>query len=227
MAGKLIAVEGLDGSGKATQTKLLCDALAEKGVRVRKISFPDYAQPSSVLAKIYLDGEFGTDPNAVNAYAASSFFAVDRYASYMKFWRDEYLSGSVIVADRYTTSNMVFHLSKLPKAEHESFLNWLQDYEYGKLGLPRPDVTIYLDMPQAVSQKLLSHRYNGNEGKKDIHEKNAAYQKECHESAVYAAERLNWKIIPCAAGDAPRTVDEIHQDIIKVITEELPLYVSI
>ncbi|HHV32927.1 dTMP kinase [Caproiciproducens sp. LBM24188] len=231
MTGKLIALEGLDGSGKGTQTSLLCEALAGRGIRLRHISFPDYAEPSSALVKMYLNGEFGKDPNTVNAYAASSFFAVDRYASYMRYWREEYENGSLIVADRYTTSNLVFQLSKVPKAERESFIDWLQDYEYGKLGLPRPDLTLYLDMPQEVSQKLLTQRYQGDEKKKDIHEKNAAYLSECRESALYAGKRLHWKVIRCANGTGenaePRTVEEIHREIIKVISEELPFYVSI
>lgn len=227
MSGKLIAVEGLDGSGKATQTALLCTALSDRGVKLRRVSFPDYAQPSSVLAKMYLDGEFGCDPGAVNAYAASSFYAVDRYASFKKFWQKDYESGAVIVADRYTTSNMVFQLSKVPKSERDGFLFWLEDYEYGKLGIPKPDLTLYLDMPPEVSQKLLSERYHGDENKKDIHESNAVYLQECRESASYAAERLDWKVIRCAAGGCPRSVEEIHEDVLKTVTEEFPFYVSI
>ena len=227
MNGKLISIEGLDGSGKATQTQLLCSDLLGQGVTLRRVSFPDYAEPSSALVKMYLGGEFGTDPNAVNAYAASSFYAVDRYASYMKHWRTAYRNGSLIVADRYTTSNIVFQLSKLPKEQWESFIAWVEDYEYGKLGLPRPNLTIYLDMPPEVSQKLLNTRYHGDENKRDIHESNESYLCACRKSAAYAAKQLNWKIIRCAEGENPRTVEEIHADIMKKIAEELPLYVSI
>lgn len=227
MTGKLIAMEGLDGSGKATQTALLCEALSKMGVNLRRVSFPDYSEPSSVLAKMYLNGEFGADPNAVNAYAASSFYAVDRYASYMRYWRDAYRDGALIVADRYSTSNIVFQLSKLPRGQWDDFIRWVEDYEYKKLGLPRPDVTVYLDMPQEVSQKLLTQRYHGDEDKKDIHENNTAYLSACRESAAYAAGRLGWKIIRCAEGNKPRTVEEINRDVIKIITEELPFYVSI
>lgn len=219
-------MEGLDGSGKATQTGLLCDGLAGRGVNLRRVSFPDYEEPSSALVKMYLGGEFGSDPDAVNAYAASSFFAVDRYASYKKYWAEDYARGALIVADRYTTSNIVFQLSKLPRSRWDAFLDWVQDYEYEKLGLPRPDLTIYLDMPPEVSQKLLDNRYRGG-GEKDIHEKNAEYLLRCRESARYTAERLGWKIIRCAEGGAPRAVEEIQRDIIKTVTEELPFYVSI
>ncbi len=227
MNGKLISMEGLDGSGKATQTQLLCDALSGQGVTLRHISFPNYAEPSSTLAKMYLDGEFGADPDAVNAYAASSFYAVDRYASYVKHWREAYQSGTLIVADRYTTSNIVFQLSKLPKSQWEGFVGWIEDYEYGKLGLPRPDLTIYLDMPPEVSQKLLKNRYHGDENKRDIHESNESYLCACRESAAYAAKQLNWKVIRCADGENPRTVEEIHTDVMKKIAEELPFYVSL
>ncbi len=226
MTGKLITMEGLDGSGKATQTELLCGGLSRPGVALRRVSFPDYAEPSSALVKMYLGGEFGTDPNAVNAYAASSFYAVDRYASYVRHWRTDYQNGALIVADRYTTSNIVFQLSKLPKTQWESFISWVEDYEYGKLGLPRPDLTIYLDMPPVVSQKLLKNRYHGDENKKDIHESNASYLCACRESAFYAAERLKWKVICCAEGENPRTMEDIHADVMKKITEEMPFYVS-
>lgn len=227
MNGKLITMEGLDGSGKATQTRLLCGTLSQRGVALRHISFPDYAEPSSTLAKMYLDGEFGADPNMVNAYAASSFYAVDRYASFMKHWRTEYQNGMLIVADRYTTSNMVFQLSKLPKSQWGSFVDWLQDYEYDKLGLPRPDLTIYLDMPTEVSQKLMRDRYHGDENKKDIHESNVAYLNACRQSAAYAAERLNWKVIHCAEGENPKAVEKIHAEVIKKIAEEMPVYVAL
>lgn len=227
MSGKLITMEGLDGSGKATQTALLCDALSQRGVGVRRVSFPNYAEPSSALVKMYLDGGFGKDPNDVNAYAASSFYAVDRYASYQKHWKADYAGGTLIVADRYTTSNIVFQLSKLPREQWDAFIAWLEDFEYDKLGLPRPDLTIYLDMPPAVSQKLMLDRYHGDEKKKDIHESNTSYLNACRESAAYAAKRLGWKVIYCAEENAPRTVEEIHRDILKTILEEMPFYVSI
>lgn len=214
-------MEGLDGSGKATQTGLLCKALSEQGVKPRRVSFPDYDEPSSALVKMYLNGEFGTNPDDVNAYAASSFYAVDRFASYQRFWKQDYQNGAFIVADRYTTSNIVFQLSKLPKEQWDSFIDWLEDYEYGKLGLPRPDLTIYLSMPLEVSQKLLTGRYHGNESKKDIHESNGAYLAACHESAVYAAQRLHWKIIRCAQGENPKAVEEIHEEVMQKVTEAM------
>ena len=160
--GKLIVMEGLDGSGKATQTGLLCQYLESRGRRVRHIEFPDYREPSSALVKMYLNKEFGSNPGDVNAYAASSIYAVDRYASFLRFWRKDYLSGATIVADRYTTSNAVYQMEKTPREDWNKYLAWLQDYEYGKLQLPRPDLVLFLDMPTEISQRLLSGRYAGD-----------------------------------------------------------------
>ena len=173
--GKLIVMEGLDGSGKATQTGLLCQYLESRGRRVRHIEFPDYREPSSALVKMYLNKEFGSNPGDVNAYAASSFYAVDRYASFLRFWRKDYLSGATIVADRYTTSNAVYQMEKTPREDWNKYLAWLQDYEYGKLQLPRPDLVLFLDMPTEISQRLLSGRYAGDERKKDLHESNVEF----------------------------------------------------
>lgn len=217
MSGKLIVLEGLDGSGKATQTVMLCDALAKHGIKQRHISFPDYEQPSSALVKMYLGGEFGKNPDDVNAYAASSFYAVDRFASYSKLWRDDYQNGTTIVADRYTTSNLVYQLSKLSKIEWDGFIDWVQDFEYGKLGLPQPSITLYLDMPPLVSQDLLNARYHGDTNKKDIHESNVAYLDQCRESAAYAASRLGWQVIKCADGNHPKSIEQIHSECMKIV----------
>ena len=164
--GTLIVLEGLDGSGKATQAKLLAQHLKEAGKNVQEITFPDYASDSSALVKMYLAGQFGDKPDDVNAYAASSFYAVDRYASYKTSWGSFYEAGGVIIADRYTTSNAVHQCSKLPPEQWESFLQWLFDYEFRLLGLPAPDEVIYLQVDPAVSQKLMTGRYHGDESKK-------------------------------------------------------------
>ena len=216
--GKLIVLEGLDGSGKATQTQLLVDALKENGENIFKITFPNYEDPSSSLVKMYLNSEFGASPEAVNSYAAASFFAVDRYASYMKYWRKVYNSGAVIVSDRYTTSNMVYQLSKLDRAEWDKYIEWLSDYEYVKLGIPSPNLTIYLDMPVEVSQKFMTERYNGLESKKDLHERNVEFLKKGRKSALYAASKLHWVVIPCSKEDGtPKSIDEIHNMVMESV----------
>lgn len=211
--GTLYVIEGLDGSGKATQTALLCDYLRSSGRNVRHVSFPNYDESSSALVKSYLAGEFGKSPDAVNAYAASSFYAVDRYAAYKKHWQRDYENGAVIVADRYTTSNAVYQMTKLPRGEWDAYLQWLEDYEYRLLALPAPDRVIFLDMPPEVSQRLLSGRYHGNESKKDIHEADAAFQRQCRESALYAGQRLGWRVIPCGENGQPRPAEAIARDV--------------
>ncbi|MVB11583.1 Thymidylate kinase [Caprobacter fermentans] len=221
MSGRLITIDGLDGSGKATQTDLLCRELERRGVRYRRVSFPDYSAQSSAPVRMYLNGEFGDQPGDVNAYAASTFFAVDRFASFARCWKKDYLDGGLIVADRYTTSNMIYQLAKLPKEEWDGFLDWIQDLEYEKLALPRPDLTVYLELPTEISQKLLDHRYEGGKGRKDIHERNLEFLSACRESAAYAARRFSWKTVFCEEGKELRKREEIHEEILKLILEEL------
>lgn len=175
MSAKFIVIEGLDGSGKATQTKILFDKISAMGKSIKRLEFPDYASESSALVKMYLGGEFGSNPNDVNAYAASSFYAVDRVASFLKFWKKDYENSDVILSDRYATSNIIYQMSKLDKSEWDNFIEWQEDFEYNKLSVPKPDKVIYLDVKPEVSQKLMSKRYEGDEGKKDLHEKNFAF----------------------------------------------------
>lgn len=166
MSAKFIVIEGLDGSGKATQTKILFDKISAMGKSIKRLEFPDYANESSALVKMYLGGEFGSNPNDVNAYAASSFYAVDRVASFLKFWKKDYDNSDVILSDRYATSNIIYQMSKLDKSEWDNFIEWQEDFEYNKLSVPKPDKVIYLDVKPEVSQKLMSKRYEGDEGKK-------------------------------------------------------------
>lgn len=219
----LIVLEGLDGSGKGTQTQLLYEALSARPGGVRKVTFPDYASPSSALVKMYLAGEFGTEPGDVNAYAASAFYAVDRYASFRKDWKADYDRGIPVLADRYTTSNLIYQLSKLPRSAWEEYLAWAEDFEYEKLELPRPDRVIYLDMPVEVSQKLLMGRYHGDSGKKDIHENHLEFLRECGECARYAARRLSWSVISCAEGGEPLPVEDIRQRVLACALQALDI----
>lgn len=216
----LIVLEGLDGSGKSTQFERLSAYFGENGIKHKAISFPDYDNPSSALVKMYLNGEIGKTPADVNAYAASSFYAVDRYACYKQFWEHDYKEGSLVLAARYVTSNCIYQMTKLPKEQWEDFIGWLEDYEYGKLGLPRPDKVIFLDMPIEISQKLMSGRYGGDESKKDIHEANVEYLKKCREAALFTAEKQNWDIIPCSDGSVPYTKDKIFGDILGLINRK-------
>ncbi|MGN0520076.1 MAG: dTMP kinase [Candidatus Fimenecus sp.] len=221
MQNRLLVVEGLDGSGKSTQVSLLKTRLETAGTPVRQIKLPDYDDPSSTLVKMYLGGEFGKNPEDVNVYAASSFYAVDRYASFRRHWQKDYENGTLILADRYTTSNAVHQAVKLPESAWENYLSWLADYEYNKLGIPAPSAVIFLDMPVAVSQKLMTARYHGEEAKKDVHEANVAYLNACHKAALFAAQKLGWYVVPCADGDEPLPIAQIHERVYEIASTVL------
>ena len=217
--GKLIVIEGLDGSGKSTQLELLPKNLKAKGIDCKTVSFPNYDNPSSTLVKMYLAGEFGKKPNDVNAFAASTFYCVDRYASFKANWGKFYNDGGTVIAGRYTTSNAVHQCSKLPEDQWEDFLSWLYDFEYNKVGIPKPDKVIFLDMPVEVSQKLLSKRYNGDETKKDIHESDTEYLSRCRKAAVFTAKYSNWDIIPCSKDGEARSIEDIANDVLNSVLE--------
>ncbi|MGYP004536359377 len=217
MKGKLIVLEGLDGCGKNTQTRLLTERFKKENLDVKYITFPNYEYASSSLVKMYLNSEFGSSPDDVNAYAAASFYAVDRYASFKKYWQKFYENGGVILCDRYTTSNAIYQMCKLEKKFWNEYLTWLYDYEYDKLGLPRPDSVIYLRGDIEVSQKLMAVRYEGDESKKDLHESNIKFLKKCSEAASYVAKKDGWKIIDCCKNGEMRGKNEIHEEIIKII----------
>lgn len=220
--GKLIVIDGLDGSGKSTQASLLLEDLKKQyGNRVFLLSYPDYSQPSSVLVQMYLRGEFSPNAQDVNAYAASMFYAADRYASYMKFWKEDYEKGGIFLASRYVSSNAIHQMGKLPRKDWDGFLAWLSDFEYEKLGLPRPDQVIFLDMSRTAADKLLLSRYHGDEGKKDIHEKNMAYLERCMESAHYAADRLGWDVISCCDGNTAYPVEQIAEKLRSAVQKGL------
>lgn len=221
MSQTLIVIEGLDGSGKSTQVELLKQRLISKNIPVRQIKLPDYDDPSSTLVKMYLNGDFGKKADDVNIYAASSFYAVDRFASYKRHWEKDYLGGTVIIADRYTTSNAVHQSVKLPESEWDGYLSWLTDYEYVKMRIPKPDAVVFLDMPVDISQKLMSKRYGGNESKKDIHEADVEYLKKCRKAAMFAAEKFGWSIIKCSDGENPLPIEEIGENIYREIIKKI------
>lgn len=217
MAGRLIVFEGTDGSGKSTQFKALCNRLDRQGTVYEKLVFPQYDQPSSALIRMYLGGEFGSRPEDVNPYAASAFFAVDRYASMKKVWGEWYARGGLVLTDRYSTSNAVHQAAKLPAEEQENFCRWLDEFEHDRLGLPRPDAVIYLDMPTQQAVRLLRIREQATNTHADIHEVDDGYLAACRETALRAAQVLGWTVVPCVEDGRLRTVDEIHQQIWSLI----------
>jgi len=214
--GKLIVLEGLDGSGKSTQMDLLQKSCQLAGLNVRHIKLPDYESPACAPVRMYLGGHLGSSPGDVNAFAASSFYAVDRFVSYQTKWRGDYENGSLLLADRYSSSNAYHQMVKLPQCDWNSFLAWLDDYEHEKLGLPRPDLVVYLDMPIEVSQALMCKRE-----KLDIHEKDIKYLINCREAAMYVAKKWGWRIVSCGESGNPRSIEIIRDEIWVAVREVL------
>ena len=211
--GKLIVIEGTDGSGKSTQFHRLTDRLRHEGRAFQQLVFPQYQEESSALIRMYLNGEFGTSPSDVNAYAASAFFAVDRYASYKQVWGQWYAQGGLVLSDRYTTSNAVHQASKEPPENRAEFLRWLYEFEYEKLGLPRPDLTIYLDVPTDFTEKLMRSREESTHTHADIHEQDLAYLATCRRTGKAAAAYYGWTVIDCVRDGKMRGIDDIHEEI--------------
>ena len=211
--GKLIVLEGTDGSGKSTQFKLLTERLSQDGRQFQKLVFPQYSEPSSALIRMYLGGEFGDKPSDVNAYAASAFYSVDRYASYKKVWGTWYEDGGLVVSDRYTTSNAVHQTSKEPPEKQGDFLKWLYDFEYGKLGLPKPDLVLYLDVPTDFTEKMMRSREAATHTHADIHEQDMEYLATCRRMGKAAAEYYGWTVIGCVKDGAMRSIEDIHEEI--------------
>ncbi len=195
--GKLIVIEGTDGSGKSTQFRLLTQRLEAESKAFQKLVFPQYSEPSSALIRMYLGGEFGSNPSDVNAYAASVFYAVDRYASYKKVWQQWYEDGGLIVSDRYTTSNAVHQASKEPLERQGEFLKWLYDLEYNRMGLPKPDLVVYLDVPTDFTEKMMRRREQDTNTQADIHEKDMDYLATCRQAGRTAAQHYGWSVIQC------------------------------
>ena len=211
--GKLIVIEGTDGSGKSTQFRLLSDRISKEGYAFKNIVFPRYSEPSSSLIRMYLGGEFGSKPTDVNAYAASSFYAVDRYASYKQDWGRWYEDGGLVLSDRYTTSNAVHQTAKEPPEGRSEFLRWLYELEYDKMGLPKPDLIIYLDVPTDFTEMMLRGRESATGTTADIHEKDMSYLATCREMGKAAAKFYGWTVVDCVRDGVMRSISDIHQEI--------------
>lgn len=222
--GKLIVIEGTDSSGKETQTKKLYERLANEVEKVRKISFPNYESPACEPVKMYLAGAFGDNALNVNPYPVSTMFAIDRYASYKMDWESFYNAGGIIVTDRYTTSNMVHQASKIENIDEKSkYLGWLEDLEYNKMDIPKPDLVIFLNMPTEMAVKLMEARKNKitGEEKKDIHEKDTSYLKKSYDNACDIAKKYNWQEIKCVENKRLKTIEEIGEEIYTLVKEIL------
>lgn len=221
--GKLFVIDGTDGSGKQTQLAKLKERFDKEGIDYRVVSFPNYDSPSSSLVKMYLGGEFGTDAKKISPYIASTFYAADRYATYKKDYEEYYNNGGIILADRYTTANMVHQAGKIQdEAEREKFLNWLWDFEFNLYGLPVPTEVFFLNMPTDYAVKLMENRENKitHESKKDIHERDKNHLLDAYNAACSLVEKYNWHEVKCVKNEEIRTIDDIHEEIF----EELKKY---
>ena len=217
--GKLIVFEGTDGSGKSTQFDLLTKRLEQEDRAFRRLRFPRYDKESSALIRMYLGGQFGSDPNAVNAYAASTFYAVDRYASYLQDWKNDYEKGMLFLADRYTTSNAVHQGGKMAPEERAAYYDWLYGLEFGKMGLPKPDLVILMDMPIELTRQLMRKRESATNTQADIHEQDLEYLAHCRESALEAAKHYGWTVISGAKDGQLRSIEEIHAEVYTVVEQ--------
>ncbi|MDR2590060.1 MAG: deoxynucleoside kinase [Oscillospiraceae bacterium] len=211
--GRLIVFEGIDGSGKSTQFKLMCDRLNDEDIVYKRIFFPRYEEPSSALIRMYLAGDFGKDPDTVNAYAASSFFAVDRYASFVQDWRDYYKNDGLILTDRYTTSNALHQGAKMVSTERKKFFDWLYDYEFNLIELPKPDAVVFIDVDVELAAERLNTRQKKTGTSADIHENDMKYLASCVDSGRHAAKQFGWYIVDCSGQNAKRSENDIHSEI--------------
>ncbi len=222
--GKVIVIEGTDSSGKETQTKRLYERLLNERENVKKLSFPNYESPACEPVKMYLAGEFGDKALDINPYPISTMFAIDRYASYKKDWEKFYKEGGVLVTDRYTTSNMVHQASKIEDENLKSqYLDWLEDLEYRKMDIPKPDIVIFLNMPTDMALKLMAARKNKITGEesKDIHEKDGEYLRKSYNNACEIAKKYDWLEIKCVEEGRLKTIEEIGEEIFSVVKEIL------
>ncbi len=219
--GILIAIDGVDASGKQTHTELLADYLKSIGKKVRRLSFPMYDNPSSTLVKMYLSGDFGKNAGDVDAYCASTLFAADRFATFRSDWKKDYDDpDTIIVADRYVSSNMIHQASKIDNIEEkDKFLDWLFDFEFNLYKLPKPDATIFLDMPPEYGRILMQNRDNKFSGEKqlDIHESDYSYLEKSYENAKYVSEKFGWQHILCVKDKEIRSIEDIQKEIIEYI----------
>lgn len=222
--GKLFAIEGTDGSGKQTQFNKLCERLKQDGIDFRTVSFPNYESNSSALVKMYLSGEFGSNAKDVSPYIASTFYAADRYATFKTGYQEYYDNGGIILADRYTTANMVHQAGKIyDKAERKKFLDWLWDYEFNLYGLPIPTEVFFLNMPVEKAMELMKNRENKftKDQVKDIHERDKNHLIDAHSAACDVAKDYNWFEINCVKDDKIRTIEDIHEEIYAEIKKHI------
>ena len=222
--GKLFVIDGTDGSGKQTQFQQLQESLLKDRIDYKVVSFPNYDSPSSALVQMYLSGEFGENAKEISPYIASTFYAADRYATFQTGYKKYYEDGGIILADRYTTANMVHQAGKIKdEKEREKFLNWLWDFEFNLYGLPVPNEVFFLNMPVEKSIELMKNRENKftHQEKKDIHERDVNHLKDAYEAACDVSKKYNWYEIKCVKNNEIRTIEDIHKEIYNEVKKHI------
>lgn len=222
--GKLFVIDGTDGSGKQTQFQQLQESLLKDGIDYKVVSFPNYDSQSSALVQMYLSGEFGENAKEISPYIASTFYAADRYATFQTGYKKYYEDGGIILADRYTTANMVHQAGKIKdEKEREKFLNWLWDFEFNLYGLPVPNEVFFLNMPVEKSIELMKDRENKftHQEKKDIHERDVNHLKDAYEAACDVSKKYNWYEIKCVKNNEIRTIEDIHREIYNEVKKHI------
>lgn len=224
MKGIIISIEGTDGAGKHTQQQLLLNDLKNLGYNVVDQSFPNYESDSSAPVKMYLAGEFGKDSSSLNAYQASVLYAVDRMCTYQKDLKSHYENGEIILFDRYVQSNFIHQCSKIDDINEKlKFIKWEEELEYNTLGLPKPDLIFFIEMPVEKSLELARARAEYKTGEsKDIHEEDTTYMTKSYNNGLSLAKELGWNLIHCVdENNNIRTIEDIHAEIMKIATEFL------
>ncbi len=222
--GKLFVIDGTDGSGKQTQFEKLKERLTKEEIEYKVVSFPNYDSPSSSLVKMYLSGEFGKKAKQVSPYIASTFYAADRYATFQTQYKEYYQNGGIILADRYTTANMVHQAGKIEnKEERKKFLDWLWNFEFKLYGLPIPTEVFFLNMPVEKSLELIKNRENKftHDTKKDIHERDKSHLIDAYGAACEVAKQYHWYEVQCTKQGNIRTIEDIHEEIYQEIKKHL------
>lgn len=224
MKGIIISIEGTDGAGKHTQQQLLLEHLKNAGYKVFNQSFPNYESDSSAPVKMYLGGELGSNANCLDAYQASILYAVDRMCTYKKTIEEHYNNGEIIIFDRYVQSNFIHQCSKIDDPDEKlKFIEWEENLEYDTLGLPRPDITFFIEMPIEKSLELAHARPDYKTGgKKDIHEEDTNYMKKSYDNGLTLAKKLGWNLIHCVdENNNLKSIEDIHHEIVKIATSLL------
>lgn len=220
----IIAIDGCDGCGKATQTGLLQKWFESMEIPNVLCSFPNYENGSSKLVRMYLNGEIYSNLGDSNPYATSMYYALDRHIT-IEQGLNRLRGNGVILCDRYTGSNAIHQMVKFNEQEWDSYIDWLYDLECNKLGVRNADATIYLHLSEKTADRLMTERYDGNEEKKDLHESDLAYMRACRKSGIYAAKKLGWGVIDCEDENGNLySIEEIHTRIKAMLIERYNIY---